>query len=81
MSSYSKPWLHTEVTPKISQINNPARQLCKAEGDLPEGSGDVEHGENDLKLDDEPEGKDAKLDEEQRSEMTRLFGEPLVRES
>ena len=34
-----------------------------------------------MKLDDEQEGKDAKLDEEQRSEMTRLVGEPLVRES
>ena len=67
--------------PNISQINNPARQLWKAEGDLPEGSGDVEHGENDLKLDDEPDGKDTKLDEEQLSEMARLVVEPLVRDS
>ena len=34
-----------------------------------------------MKLDDEPEVKDTKLGEEQRSEMTRLVEEPLVRES
>ena len=67
--------------PNISQINKPDRQLWKAEGDLPEGSGDVEHGENDLKLEDEPDGKDTKLDEEQLSEMARLVVEPLVRDS
>ena len=67
--------------PNISQINNSDKQLWKAEGDLPEGSGDVEHGENDLKLEDEPDGKDTKLDEEQLSEMARLVVEPLVRDS
>ena len=34
-----------------------------------------------MKLDDEPDGKDTKLDEEQLSEMARLVSEPLVRES
>ena len=67
--------------PNISQIKNPDKQLWKAEGDLPEGSGDVEHGENDLKLEDEPDGKDTKLDEEQLSEMARLVVEPLIRDS